>query len=308
MFSDGPTTSQLNKFIDFHISINSYIKLSVASVNFLSSSNDDPNKLSKLISELITSAGERWTQTTYNNPFKELEKLKFQITESAIARVYSSFEVFLDEINGSFSEYKKNNTDNSNDSLNSVQYMFSQFDWDYSEIEYLTPAYNFYTHARHCIVHRMGEANSTLEEISSSKEFTKAIESWPTVIPGRKISPPPIVDSNGKLTLKPHHAISYSDICLRIAKLININTIQMIGLKYFINKTYKNYLLDSDSLIGPTCENVHEYIRLHIRNDYNFDSLSISDIKSTLDEIGLRRKYSARYSLLKSKVKSNKKN
>jgi len=297
---------QFVKFADFHVKLNAYIKLSTASIDYLTAAKSTDDELTDLLDNLIRNAGERWVGTIYADPFGELKKLKIQLTESAIMRVFSSFDVFIDEINGYFSEFKVEIAPNTGpESCNKFQLMFKKFEWPYEELEYLIPAYNFYVEARHCIVHRMGVANANLKAINTSQAFIDSIEFWPTVTPGRKLSAPPAIDGNGNLILNPHHAISYSDICFRIAKIINRNIIDKVGIDYFVLKTAKEYLIDKNEIIGFSCNNVHAYIKFHIRNNYGFSSLEISDIKAILDKNDLRKKYAARYSLLVRKESSS---
>ncbi len=180
------TLPHLNKFALFHVDLNKFVKLSTAAFDYLAYNIKDPKEkidpkiprnpkdlkdqkeLSDLIASLIKDAGQKWYPTNYANPQNEIVDLKFQLIESAIMRVYSSFEVFLDEINGAYSEYIVCNNDD-NQSGTALLKLFTKYGWATEKISYLIPIYNFYNVLRHCIVHQMGVANQEL--IASSEKF-----------------------------------------------------------------------------------------------------------------------------------------
>ncbi|NAR73915.1 hypothetical protein [Acinetobacter haemolyticus] len=285
-------STHLRDFSDFHIDLNKYVKLSVVALNHLFDSTGDPKELSDLISELIKGAGERWAATNYVDPHGEIEDLKFQLTESALMRVYSSFEVFLDEISGSYSEYKLKNPE----PIDSAAYgatalkLFSAFGWDTKKIEYLLPVYHFYNIARHCVVHRMGKANKELIELSASSDFLEAIENWPTVIPGNQLSPPPTININKKIDLRPHHAITYSDVCYRLASEINKKLIEMVGYEYIVKSVAIERILKRDSLDYPPCKDAYHYLRYILNKEYKLKGVEFHLIKAVLEKEGIRQK------------------
>lgn len=252
-------SSHLKDFATFHIDLNKYVKLSVAALNHLSSTSNNSKELSDLIAELIKGAGERWFPTNYVDPHHEIEDLKFQLTESALMRVYSSFEVFLDEISGSYSEYKVKDpvkVDPASYGLTSIK-LFAAFGWSTANIKYLLPVYHFYNVARHCVVHQMGKANKELINLSISSDFLDAIENWPTVNPGNQLSPPPTVKDNQKIDLRPHHAITYSDVCYRLASEINRKLIEMVGYEYIVR------FVAIERILKKTLLTIH-LVRTHI--------------------------------------------
>ena len=292
MDTSEATSSHLRDFSSFHIDLNKYMKLSVAALNHLSDASNDPKELSDLIAELIKSAGERWYPSNYVDPHHEIEDLKFQLTESALMRVYSSFEVFLDEISGSYSEYKVKEPVKVDPASygSAVTKLFSAFGWDTKSIEYLLPVYHFYNIARHCVVHQMGKANKELIELSTSRSFLDAIENWPTVIPGNQLSPPPTVKGNQKIDLRPHHAITYSDVCYRLASKINRKLIEMVGYEYIVRFIAIERILKKDILDYPPCKDSYHYLRHILKEEYNIKDVKFPLIKAVLEKEGLREK------------------
>lgn len=293
----GFKSTHLRDFSGFHIELNKYIKLSVAALNYLSESRTDPKELSETISKLIVGAGERWTPTKYADPHGEIEELKIQLTESAIMRVYSSFEVFLDEISGSYSTYKLKKPEKVESTAigATALNLFIAFGWHTKEIEYLLPVYHFYNVARHCVVHQMGVANKELIELSTSNEFLKAIENWPTVVYGTQLSPPPVVNSDRKLDLRPHHAITYSDVCYRLASEINRKLIETIGYEHIVKSVAVKRVLEAESLDYPLCKDLYHYLRNILQKEYNVKGVEFPLIREVLENEGIRGKCYHKY-------------
>lgn len=297
-------TSHLRNFSEFHVGLNKYVKLSVAALDNLSKSNENPAELSGIISDLIKDAGERWMPTIYVQPHDEIVNLKFQLTESAIMWVFSSFEVFLGGITGAYDEYSKKNKEeiDSQEYGATVLRLFEEFGWTTGKIKYLLPVYHFYNIARHCVVHRMGRANKELIDLSASSDFLSAIHNWPTVIPGGKLSPPPTVKENNKIDLRPHHAITYSDVCYRLAREINENLIEMLGLKYFVIRAVTEKILRAESLESPPGKDLYYYLRRILLDTYNIKGVKFPEIRKILDEAGIREKCYTKHALMLQKI------
>ena len=284
-------TSHLRNFSTFHEDLNKYVKLSFASFNYLSKYSNNSKELSDLIAELIKGAGERWYPTNYVDPHYELKNLKYQLTESAIMRVYSSFEVFLDEITGSYEQYATNNPINISESEygTTALKLFAKFNWSTKNIEYLLPVYHFYNVARHCIVHQMGKANKELIKLSVSDDFLNAIKNWPTVIPGGQLSAPPTINDNRKINLNPHHAITYSDVCYRLAKEINGRLVEMVGYKYIVKFVAINRILKAEKLNFPPCKDSYHYLKYILKEEYNITEIEFPQIREVLEEYNTPR-------------------
>lgn len=299
------TLPHLNQFALFHIELNKFIKLSTSAFDYLAYNIKDPNtkidpkvprnpkdlkdkkELSDLIANLIKDAGQKWYPTTYTDPQKEIADLKIQLVESAIMRVFSSFEVYLDEINGTYSEYIICNNKKLPD--HALLKLYTKFGWPDNKISYLIPIYNFYNVLRHCVVHQMGVANQELIDISRSEEFHKAIKKWPTVVPGGILSPPPAINNNKKLDLNPHHAIIYSDVCYRVACDINEQLVNMLGYEYIVKHVAVHQLLNTHKLKEPVCKNSYAYIRYILQNDYKIKKVDFTKIKVVLEKEGIRK-------------------
>ena len=294
----------LRDFSAFHIDLNKYVKLSIAALNHLSEFSSDPKELSDLIAEMIKEAGERWIPTNFNNPYSEITDLKFQLTESALMRVYSSFEVFLDEISGSYDEYivenpmKIDSTDYGATALK----LFARFGWKTKNIDYLLPVYHFYNIARHCVVHRMGKANKELIALSVSNDFLNAIKSWPTVVLGKQLSPPPKVKDGHKIDLRPHHAITYSDVCYRLASEVNRKLIDMLGYEYIVNFVAKERILNCDTLGYPPCNDLYAYLRYILTEEYKIKMIEPPEIKAVLEKRNIRKQCYQKYASMLAQI------
>jgi hypothetical protein len=228
---------------------------------------------------------------------------KYQLTESAIMRVYSSFEVFLDEITGSYEQYATNNPINISESEygTTALKLFAKFNWSTKNIEYLLPVYHFYNVARHCIVHQMGKANKELIKLSVSDDFLNAIKNWPTVIPGGQLSAPPTINDNRKINLNPHHAITYSDVCYRLAKEINGRLVEMVGYKYIVKFVAINRILKAEKLNFPPCKDSYHYLKYILKEEYNITEIEFPQIREVLEEEGIRQDCYKKHKALLSK-------
>lgn len=293
------------EFKKFHIELNKYVKVSTCSIDYLRQSTDDKDELNTTISILFTTSGERWLSTKYAKPFDELNLIKSQLSQSSIMWVFSSFEVFLNLVYSSYSEAIQNKErPERTEQTESIRLkeLFERFNWDLKEIEYLIPVFDFYGLTRHCIVHNMGTTSEELKKLRFSEEFNNAIENWPTVIKGRKLSSPPEIDSNRKIILTSHHPITYSDICYRISKVVNQNIYKTLGIEYFILKTVKETIIDRTELFQPSCKDVYAYINYQLKNEYNIPTIENPKLRQALEAKSIRKKVVAKYGNLKKKI------
>ncbi|MCX6316266.1 MAG: hypothetical protein NTW29_03190 [Bacteroidetes bacterium] len=294
-----------SQFVDFHIGINDYVKLSTSAIDNLVNHSQDEKLIAKLIFILIKDAGERWVPTTYKNPIRKLKELRSQLAQSAIMWVFSSFEVFLNRAHSELSEVIQVNTRSQREELKEsirLKELFVKHKWSLEEIEYLLTVFDFYGLSRHCIVHNMGKATAELESMASSQKFVSAINNWPTVIPGRKLSPIPTINKGGLIQFKPHHAITYSDICFRVSKIINRNILETLGFEHYVAKVAKEQLLIQSKLVGQPCRDMYSYIRYHLLLEYKFNTVTETDLKDILEQSGLRKRCLAKYTSLKKNV------
>lgn len=304
----GFVSKPYKEFKNFHIELNKYIKISICSINYLSQSTEDKDELNGTISELIKNAGERWLSTKYAKPFDELDFVKSQLSKSAIMWVFSSFEVFLNLVHSTYSHAIQNHVRPERiEQIESIRLieLFEKFNWDLNEINYLLPVFDFYGLSRHSIVHNMGIASQDLISMRESDIFTNAIENWPTVIKGRRLSPAPEIDARKNINIGPHHAITYSDICYRISQVVNLNIFKTLGLDFFVIQLANDTILNKKELVKPYCIDVYAYISYQLKSKYNIDPVSPTDLRFIFEANGNRKKIVAKYGTLKKKV-SNK--
>ena len=292
------------KFRKFHSELNDYVKLSTSAIDHLRDKSRSKSDLTKLISTLISQSGERWSPQTYDQPFQRLDELRIQLTKSAIMWVYSSFEVFLNHVHGICSQVEANSYDiqiEEDKESKRLLKLYEMYEWNFNEIKYLFVVYNYYSLARHCIVHNMGKANNDLTLISQSEDFKNALDNWPTVIKGRTLSPPPEIDKEGNIFLSPHHAITYSDVCFRISQNINRRILEHLTPAHYLKRIVKNKILDASDLDTPICRDLNKYLRYQMKEGWKFDAFSDSEIKEMLENLGIRKETHAKYKQLKMK-------
>ncbi|SMX46095.1 hypothetical protein [Actibacterium lipolyticum] len=274
-----------------HAELNNHIKIATAALDFLSSFSTDDATVGNKMSQLIVDAGERWTRTTFVDPRAELNSTRRQISEMAIVRAYSSFNVFTDEIEGSYNDLK---TSSEKLGENLVERIYSRFNWNIENIAYLLPVLNFYEVARHCIAHQMGAPNKQVSELLSDDKFLSAIEDWPTVIKGRKLSPPPEI-SDGYILLAPHHPITYSDVCLRVVRDIDCQLFDSLGLGYFSKRIGDRDILGRPPSFDPKQRDAYAYIKHRLGTEYGISNLTVSEIRQSLGQEETAKRYYHKY-------------
>lgn len=279
-----------------HTRINNYIKLSIAAVDHLFNFSEGSKVLSEKINQLVIDAGERWTPRIFSRPENDLLQLKNDLTKSGIFWVYSAFDVYFKKTEGLLSSrFPEKNTLNVNkcevcgkqlfeerdeEREHKVVELYQKLDWDITAINKLLPILQYFQAMRHSIAHNMGIPNGKLPEIADSNDFNLAIENWETKFDGRNISPTPVV-ADGKIELKPHHAILYSEVCLRIAKDMDKHILQTFTSQKFIDETIQKHLLSTGKLSEPRCSNLNKYVKYHLLADFG---INIKNDREVLEE------------------------
>ncbi|QDW24321.1 hypothetical protein FFJ24_005580 [Pedobacter sp. KBS0701] len=272
-------------FESAHFDLNIFIKFSIAAVDHLSDNNRSKEELTSFVAHLLNNAGERWGLSRYDEPFEKLTMVRSRITKSGIMWVYSAFEVYVNYAHSYCAnsvEVSANTKPEILEDKVKIEVLFGKYSWNINQLDYLMPLLKFYTEARHCIVHNMGKANNTMLNILSSNEFKTAVENWPTVLAGRKLSAPTLILSDGKIVFNPHHAITYSDICWRIARIIDENIFTTLNIDHFLLETASSRLDKSNILGTIERKNIYSYLRNCLNQDLNI-SLKDEEIKEILE-------------------------
>ena len=289
----------LRNFLDAHARLNDYIKVSTAAVDFLKHSTTDEKELSARINQLILDAGERWTSKTINKPYDYLSEVRNDLSKSAVINVYSAFDIFLSQVSGHMSEHANKELIADSDDVKEVPEVsritnfYKKLNWEITTIRPVLPVFRFYKVLRNCVAHNMGLANAALIAIANSAEFEFAIKTWKTKFPKKTISSPPVILDKA-ISLDPHHAITYSDACLRIARDMNLKMFGELGLGYFIDKTLKKHLSDPKKLTEPKCSDLVSYIKCHLKLDYNIATTK-DDINAHFNDWKIKKVYKQQY-------------
>jgi hypothetical protein len=296
-------------FIQSHIRLNYYIKISTGAVLDLHNSYTKPNDLSKKINEIIVNAGERWTPTILKNVHPELILVTNDLAKSGIIWAYSAFDVFFKKIEGylssEFVSEKSNSEEENDDKSHKIVELYEKLSWNQEKIATLLPILKFYEALRHSVAHNVGIPSGKIIRIYGSEEFNTAIDQWKTKFPDRQISPPPIV-TDDIINLQPHHPIMYSETCLRIAADINLKLLTQLGRKHYIERIVKKHLLETSSLSAPYCQNLTRYIAFHLNEDYKITIEKYNDVLEIFDDLDkdIReqkiKEYKKRYHTLKN--------
>lgn len=289
-FSKARSTHH-SEYLHRHAELNRHVKVATAAIDFLGAFSDDAATLGDKVAQLIVDAGERWTRSTFVDPRAELNAVRRQISEMAIVRAYSSFNVFTDEISGSYS-FLNRGPEHPDGSV--VERIYSRFKWGIHDIAYLLPVLKFYETARHCVAHQMGTPNKQVSELLTDSDFLSAIGNWPTVIKGRKLSPPPEI-SNGYLLVSPHHPITYSDVCLRVVRDIDRKLFETLGLAYFSKRIGDRDIVGQPPSFFPEQRDAYSYIKSRLGAEYGISKLTVSEIRQSLGGDEEAKRYYRKY-------------
>jgi len=286
-----------------HLELNTFIKFSVIAVDHLKNQDISEDELKDLIAGLIKGAGERWVATRYSNPISKLDMVRLRLTKSGIMWVYSAFDVFLNYTHSYCSErIEPSGTLETEDKTEKIkiEQLFNKYNWNLNQLNFLMPLLNFYIESRHCIVHNMAKASKKLRDILESQEFALAIENWPTVKPERSLSPAPIILEDGQILFNPHHAITFSDICLRIARIADLNIFNELKDAHFVIECAEKRLIKPNQFYGPHCKDVYAYLKCQLWDEYHIHTIHNMDIKKILEDSGDLEIYKRKYNSLKS--------
>lgn len=276
-------------FIYSHTHLNNYIKISTAAIDYLYNSKQNSDELSDDINKLILAAGERWTPRIIKNPTLELSQLKNDLSKTGIIWVYSYFDVFFKQIEGQLSGFFSNSTETTEKTTDDdeeddeekreskIISLYHKLGWSTDKIKGILPVFKFYIILRHCVAHNVGRPSEKLVSMSKHKDFIDAIENWETKYTKKKISNPPTITYE-EIELKPHHAIMYSEACLRIATDINEKIFEKFGINHYIGLTIRTHLSFPSKLTVPHCSNFSRYIAYHLKNDYQIAIPKYDDI------------------------------
>ncbi len=296
-------------FIQSHIRLNYYIKISTSAVLDLHNSCTQSEDLSKKITQIIVDSGERWTPTILKNVHSELTLVTNDLAKSGIIWAYSAFDVFFKKIEGylskQFTPVESNSEEDNDGKPHKIIELYEKLNWDQEKIIMLLPILKFYEALRHSVAHNLGLPSGEIIRIYGSEEFNTAIDQWKTKFPHREISPPPIV-TDDIINLKPHHPIMYSETCLRIAADINLKLLTQLGREHFIMRVMKKHLLETSSLTNPSCKHLTRYIAYHLKEDYKIEVEKYDDVFEIFDNLDKDsrlekiKEYKKRYTTLKN--------
>lgn len=294
-------------FLKSHTGLNYYIKISCAAVSTLHKSISDEQQLSSTLNSIITETDQGWVDINFSKPHELLKNVINDLAKSGIIWVYSAFDLFFKKIEGQlsskFTKSSEESKDEADDKSHKLHSLYEKLGWDKSNLNSLLPIFRFYEAIRHSVAHNVGLPSGKLISIYGSVEFNNSISNWKTKYPSKQISPPPIIGDK-IISLEPHHAITYSETCLRIVTDINQKLLVTLGVDYFIERTFKKHLLDTPKLTKPYCENLQRYISHHLNLDYG---IPMKNYREVYAFIGVDEKkkdaaikaYKTRYAALK---------
>lgn len=292
-----------SEFLKFHERLNHFVKISTAAIDHLSDFHPDKAILSQKISDLIVDAGERWTATGFGDAHAELGELRQHLSEAAIVRVYASIESFVGRINGSYDSFQSAGATPKIEvnNLDILTKLYERFGWSTASVAGAITMAQVYHIIRNCIAHEMGRANKEVRDMLTSPDLNKVHADWQTVT-GNNLSPLPSVTEDGSILLRPHHAITYSDACLRVVRDVNRNLIAAIGINGLVRQAAEQVLLRPTEVDVTSFKSPYTLINAMLRETYGLKDVGWLEVKSILEDEGLRTECLNRFNKFKNRT------
>jgi hypothetical protein len=240
-------------FHRFHEALNRTVKTSAASLHYARKAVARSRNPSEWLGAEIAETGEPWGNSCrWRKPEVELDAASLLLSEMAVVRVDSAFEEYYKSTSEAFCDWLKHCDKPIPEKESGEEFKLpaikevERFGWHHSAIQAFVPVLGYFSLLRNCIVHRNGRPSGALFESMESKELRESLDKWPK----RKGSKPvelPVI-SAGMIQVLPRHPIFYSEVCHRLAKLIDKQFVSGLGLEGLVWMAARSAVLRAEAL------------------------------------------------------------
>lgn len=312
-FTDAFTNSGYN-FLRFHEKFSHVIKTNAIGLILLE--KEIENGITEDQMAQIISKGE-WRNLwggmpAWNQPFELVKQAIRGLGQDGVARVFSAFDVFLNELSGEISTVEKLFNIGVSDKTIKIDTNDEDKLWKFLErneielenIDAIKPIYRYYRISRDCIVHRNGLASPNLYAIAGQKELTTSVKNWKVIADHKTILPIRKMDIGDNIEFTHQDAIFASDLLFRMTRSINRSFIKRIGADGIVYLIAKRNILsgfpEPRDQIGRNC---YSYIAGKLRNIYRVKDFEQSEVTHILKEkLKLSKECYKRYEEIKQKL------
>jgi len=240
-------------FHDFHERLNIYIKVASASATLLVQRTGDISSTDEL-GKLIAVSHPSWKTPPVRGLTLNLQRdHEAGISSFALVAIFSAFDDFLGQIEGSFSAagITAKRIEESAEKER-VFKLYEAYGWSKSDISSLETPINYFRLIRNCIAHRKGLASPALanlsiasveEELDIFQESTRSEKTKLKHIEKRQTLPPFSV--NQQIILSPIAVILCSHILRQLTKDANSKLVEVLGstgvMRLLLRKSARDY-------------------------------------------------------------------
>lgn len=315
-------TEALLRFHRFHERLNRSIKVQAIGLGLLADEIDAGTGAEEIKRRLYARPGWLWGgMPDWNKPDEELEAALRDIGQGGVARAYSAFDLFLDEIRAeltSWLDFSRNSaihapaldatalsdTDaDKNADPDRVVRFYEGLGAKSARISHLWCVYRYFRIARNCIAHREGVASQALVEAQSVPELVSTLEHW-VQRTGEMLKPELVsVIEGAQIAFTHRQAIAASSTLRLIACDLAKVVIHQLGERGFVYLAARRAFFDTVPL--PEAIAMTSMVKTFnevMTNRYRVRSYNENEALSILRELGLTKKCSARFAAIKKRV------
>ncbi len=150
-----------------------------------------------------------------------------------------------------------------------------------SALSEVMPLYQYFTIARHCIVHRGGRASDEMASIATSSEVARTHTNWKTN-KGTSLPALPKITVDQEIDWLPRHAILCMAICYKAATLLDSEVTCQFGDSGLIYMAAYYSILSDDRLKTNATKSPERIIATALHNRYRFREMALPDIVAEL--------------------------
>jgi hypothetical protein len=301
------------RFHKFHESLNKSIKVQVIGLGMLADEIDAGISPTKIQERLYARSGWLWGgMPDLNDPTNLLETTRRDIGQAGLARAFSAFDLFLDELQADVDRWNhfyltpskivdSAENEDSPEVVDRVEKFYARLGADNSNVSHIWDVYQYFRFARDCIVHREGRASDALVTAFANPGINTALNEW--VERTDELTAPVLVKvTKGEQIDFTHQQALAASSTLRIIALdltkIVAQTIGKEGFIYlaayhaFYGREILPEVAGSSSMLKALNYMLSQRYRVH-----SFDKTEVSRI---LKKLGLTKKCSAKFTKIRS--------
>jgi hypothetical protein len=298
------------KFHKHHEELNRNLKVAVIALNLLKLKLDAGATMAEIKGIMYGTTNMWGGMPDWTDPVKWVDNAIYDLADHGVVRVFSAFDVFLDELQGELQTCSLSKQLSLKPLSNSARVhdvdeeepdrcfrMLNKYGIQIPHELHVKPIYNYYRLSRNCIAHRSSFASSALATLSDSSELKAAIQQWRTITTNRTSPPVRSLVSGEQIQFTHRDAIFSSSVTRHVALAINRVVIDNIGIKGLILLIAQNHILKVKSIRNiEKMRDVHSVFKAGMGR---IEGLKNYSFKKTLIELGIEEQVKKKFNKLR---------